>query len=278
MSKIEPLPARESLTITQAIPVKAVPVGNTHLRKPDGWPAVMHWPPKRVSDAIRNGTLNEGNAHKFQEYYDKYAQLTVRQAERFGAHLRRRSSRNEDVRDFIFFKKKKRFGYDDTRNHDHVAWAFILDPNADFQSSYNQTVMSIGRSSLTTIDGGKVRVTENGLTVKTYSPMAAQVIVEEALARGWDHINVTGSRKLVEEVIKQAKAQGLAVNARVTWGPFGMKTPVDSMRYSMESMGMDQAAHEELADLGKQLAAPDKEGGSQPEVKVEKSGDDISLV
>lgn len=272
MSVLENLPSKFSLVVTPQKDPDGMRVGNAFLSKPDGWPAVMIWPPKRVRDAVKRGQITEDNAHKFQDYYNKYAQLSKRHAEKFEQHLKDHAVPTEDSRRLLMFRMKKRLGYDNTRNHNHIAWAFILDPNGDFRGAYDQSIASMGRTTLTTLDGGRIAASEKSIRVMRNSEMTAQVLVEEALARGWTHINIEGGPVMVAKVMQQAKARGLEVNGIIRRAPWGLKTPFDKKVFTMETMGIDKESFEELADLQKKLADDTSAKPRKPDVQVKDAG------
>lgn len=276
MSHIEKLPTKFSLVLSNANPEPKedlIHVGNSVIKKPDGWPTVMVWPPKRLRDAVRNNQLKEDKVPDIQRYYDKYALLTRKSADRFEEHLKDHSVNSEDKKNVLMFKMKKRFPYDGTRNHNHIAWAFILDPNGDFRASYDQSISSMGRTTLTTLDGGRISASEKSIRILSHSEMTADVLVEEALARGWTHISIAGGPVMVEQVMRKAKARGLEVRGVIRKAPWGIKLPADREVFSMETVGVDKESIQELSKLNHKMneETPDK-AVRRDEIDVADSG------
>lgn len=190
------------------------------LERPKNWPAMMSWPPKIVRDAIRDGKLNESNIPQFQAYYDRYAEKTVERAAKLRQHLERDASRNEDFKRVALFKKKKRFNYDGEAPHEHIGFASLLDPHGDHLSAYEKTVISWGRTSMSTQDGGKVVISKDRLRVPRVTEQSMKAMVLEAASRGWDTIEAKGDPKFVKALVALGQQHGIRVEATVYRFPF----------------------------------------------------------
>lgn len=270
MNKMKQIPDHMSLSVVEPADREYAWINEkTKIEKPDGWPAVMSWPPKKLRDRIRDGKVNEDNVHKVKAYYDEYARLVGDQSEKILQHMRNNPSLNEDQRRIPFFRAKRRLGYDNTRNQRHIAWAMLLDPNGDYMSVYNQSVMSYGRTSMTLMDGGKVDANEKNVVVHKVSPMAAQLVVEEAMARGWGSIKVSGTSDFVNGVLKHAQARGLAVDATVMMDRFGL---FPRKIKTMETLGVNKEAKMRLSELADQMGRED--APPKPKEEVHNSGDE----
>lgn len=282
MNEYTPIPANRSLTIpkTQALVRRhyedvaqevalAETVKEIGLSKPKNWPEIMSWPPRTLRDAMKAGKLTEETLPKFQAYYDKYADKTVERARKLRAHLERDESRNEDLKRGLLFLKKKRFDYDGQAIHEHMGWAMLLDPHGDYSASYQKMVASWGRTTMTTLDGGKVRIHEDRLVVSKPSEAAIRIMVEEAAARGWDTLSGCGDKKFVAEMMKVANQHGIRVEMTVLKGPFGLfGRKVESNVPILKDKGMVQELGMLRQELAADLGAPTVK---KPALKVEAS-------
>lgn len=230
------------------------------LTRPKNWPEVMAWPPRTLRDAMKAGKINEENLPKFQAYYDKYADKTVERARKLRAHLERDESRNEDRERRMLFSRKKRFDYDGQALHEHIGWAMLLDPHGDHAGAYQKIASGWGRTTMSTLDGGKLRIEGDRLVVKKTSEGSIRLMVEEAAARGWDTISGCGDPKFVAEVMKVANQHGIRVEMTVLRGPFGL---FGRKVESNVPMSKDKEMIQELGSIRQELVA----GLGAPDVK-----------
>lgn len=190
------------------------------LTKPANWPSVMAWPPATVREAIRQGKLTRQNSSKFQAYYDKYAEKTVDRAKKLAKHLETNQSLNEDVSSILFMRRKKKFDRLMGNLHENIGWAMLLDPHGEHANAYESMVMSWGRSSITTVDGGKIKTRDGSLQITKMSEQAIRMMVQEASARGWETMQIRGDAKFVQAVMSVAKESGMKVEATVMRFPY----------------------------------------------------------
>lgn len=279
MSKIEPIPTMNNLVIYEKKPAQEPSLtASVGMSKPENWPAVMAWPPKRLAVGIKNRSVNSENAGKFQAYYEKYAEKTLSQSRRFmeevakNRHIDEDLSRNHNAL-FRRIRIKKRFDYDETTRHNHVTWASALDPNGEYMSPFNKFVSSYGLTTARTVDGGEVNTTVSSLNVRTWSDQAAALMIEEALARGWESVTIRGNAKFVNAMMKQAKARGLAVEGKIDrFGGLLAGLGARTVK-SMDVMPLDVQAHKELDELLKEINAEEEAQKQEPEMVADSDED-----
>lgn len=166
--------------------------------RPKHWPPHMSWPPSSVRKAMDSMTPGERD------------QVIKGLQERSEA-MRLRSKQIHDW--FVERGNRTRL----RRPVDHptygVMFASMLSPSG-IDSSLTSSVLSWGHRRVTTQDGGIVAASENGIRAVKATQQAAQVLVMEARARGWDCIDVTGTSEFKRMVAMAAQQYGMPVYSR----------------------------------------------------------------
>jgi len=103
-----------------------------------------------------------------------------------------------------------------------IRFAMLLNPDpANITRLRTAPVAAWGHDQLITLDGGRIRAREGELVVTSPSAQAAQMIVMEAKARGWETLRVSGNNDFCNAVKRAAKEAGLGaiIHRR---GPLGL--------------------------------------------------------
>jgi hypothetical protein len=91
-----------------------------------------------------------------------------------------------------------------------IKFAMLLNPDpANITRLRTAPVASWGHDQLITLDGGRIRAREGELIVTSVSAQAAQMLVMEAKARGWETIKISGHNEFCSAVKAAAKQAGL---------------------------------------------------------------------
>lgn len=260
MSYIEPIPNSRAVTITRrhemGTPNETFEL--PHLVRPKNWPSVMAWPPARYEEALKAGKVDMETLPRFQAYFDAYADRSVKQAKRFNANKNEVNTIREDRQRGLRALRRK-LPIREMNTHEGLAWAFMLDPNGDFRGGFDQSVRTMGDSTLTTLDGGKMDAGVNTFVVYRNTDMTARIAIDEAKARGWTKLTVSGSRKNVEKIMALAKASGIEVEGQFTTRLVGIGAPLYKKAAGLgKGIGIDMEAREELMGIASILDAPTK--------------------
>jgi hypothetical protein len=166
--------------------------------RPKHWPPHMTWPPASVREAMEAMTPAERD-EVIKGLRERSAAMRLRSKQIHEWLVQRGSS-----------PKLKRPA--DHASHG-VMFASLLSPKG-VDSSLSSTVLSWGHTRVTTQDGGIVAASERGIRAIKASQQAALVLVMEARARGWDSIDVTGTREFKRMVATAAQQYGIPVYSR----------------------------------------------------------------
>jgi len=91
-----------------------------------------------------------------------------------------------------------------------VRFAMLLNPDpANVTRLRTAPVAAWGHDRLITLDGGRIRARDNELIVTSISAQAAQMLVMEAKARGWETLRVSGDNEFCAAVKRAAKEAGM---------------------------------------------------------------------
>lgn len=106
--------------------------------------------------------------------------------------------------------------------HYGIRFAVLLNPDPDHLNLLRQApVAAWGHDTLRTQDGGRIRASDDEIRVTSVSMQAAQLMVMEAKARGWEVLRVSGTNEFCAAVKRACKEQG--VGAIITRrGPLGL--------------------------------------------------------
>jgi hypothetical protein len=106
--------------------------------------------------------------------------------------------------------------------HYGILFASLLNPSPDNLNRLQQSpVAAWGHDTVRTLDGGRVQASRDEIRALSVTAQAAQVIVMEAKARGWETLRISGDNEFCAAVKRACKEQGMgAVITRR--GPLGL--------------------------------------------------------
>lgn len=88
-----------------------------------------------------------------------------------------------------------------TDPHKHIKWALLLDPHLRPDDPKFKPIARFGHDVLRTRDGATLVAKGDELFVARFSnptKQAAMLLIREAIERGWDQINITGTREFCQ--------------------------------------------------------------------------------
>jgi hypothetical protein len=106
--------------------------------------------------------------------------------------------------------------------HYGILFASLLNPSPDNLNRLQQSpVAAWGHDTVRTLDGGRVQASRDEIRALSVTAQAAQVIVMEAKARGWETLRISGDNEFCAAVKRACKEQGMgAIITRR--GPLGL--------------------------------------------------------
>lgn len=159
-----------------------------------------------------SGTMRLNEEAQMRRAARRDAAIQERNENQIKHDKRKTSIKAEDIADLDLYE-------------DHfygIKFAMLLNPDpANITRLRTAPVASWGHDQLITLDGGRIRAREGELVVTSVSAQAAQMLVMEAKARGWETIRVSGHNEFCSAVKAAAKQAGLGaiIHRR---GPLGI--------------------------------------------------------
>lgn len=226
-------------------------LGDLEIRMPPNWPEFMPFPSDADLRALRREGVTVEMIRGFEEMKQRQAdemQVRARQINDwiFGSgdmklnqphQMARSRNRTEAIRK----RSKPIEGIDqkiapsdvgDVTDeelykdlHYGILFASLLSSNPDHLNRLaGAQVAAWGHDRLRTMDGGQVRATPEELVVLTVSMQAAEMLVLEAKARGWETLQVSGDNEFCAAVKRACKQNGMGAIIRrrgmLGFGPF----------------------------------------------------------
>lgn len=200
-----------------------------------------------------DGTLNE--KQRVARMKNREEAMRKRSADKSGKKDKKNRPDPQEITDEELYKDR----------HCGIRFATLLNPSPDHLNQLRQApVASWGHDTARTLDGGRVHVSGDEIRALTVSGQAAQLIVMEAKARGWETLRISGDNEFCAAVKRACKEQGMgAIITRR--GPLGLG-PFSKPEYVMprlpDSLGPQMPDPEQRR---KQQAAPsdDKEAADK---------------
>jgi hypothetical protein len=236
-----------------------------------------------------DGTLNE--KQRLARMKNREEAIKKRSADKNGKEDKNNRPDSQEITDEELYKDR----------HYGIRFATLLNPSPDHLNQLRKApIAAWGHDMARTLDGGRVRVSGDEIRAVTVSAQAAQLIVMEAKARGWETLRISGDNEFCAAVKQACKEQGMgAIITRrgpLGLGPFskpehimpripdslGPQMPDAEQRSKQQAApAADQEAADKLlgdgatADKGKSPPAPSDGNGDQPPEKGEDASDDL---
>lgn len=224
------------------------------IKKPAVWPAFIEFPSKRDLEAIRvaeeKGKLDDERKDKFNEHFERMSLLMQQRARQIDGWI---TAENDEIlkqekNSFGIFRsyvkkdlnalRKERDEFEEQRQEAlrkgeetpvrdpffDVKWAVLLDPHASPDDPRFAQVARWGNRTATMIDGGSLRVDDDGMHVPhgdDGSEMAGKMAVLEAMERGWTSIDIAGSEEFVKGAREAAIQAGMGAKITTYYGFIG---------------------------------------------------------
>ena len=200
-----------------------------------------------------DGTLNE--KQRLARLKNREEAMNKRSAGKDGKKDKNNRPDPQEITDEELYKDR----------HYGIRFATLLNPSPDHLNQLQKApVASWGHDTVRTLDGGRVRVSGDEIRALTVTGQAAQLMVMEAKARGWETLRISGDNEFCAAVKRACKEQGMgAIITRR--GPLGLG-PFSKPEYVMprlpDSLGPQMPDTEQRR---KQQAAPsdDKEAADK---------------
>lgn len=218
------------------------------IQRPDIWPSFIEFPSKRDLAAIQaaedSGDLDEKAKADFNEHFARLSILMQMRSEQLDqwiigenkildqGRIRTTTYFSSSIRRNLrsLTKERAKAARLDDGNvvrpvdpfHD-IKWAVALDPYASTDDPRFAFVSRWGHSSLETYDGGTVTATDDEIYVpsgKVATAQAAQIMVQEAIERGWTYLDVNTDVSFGREL--KAACQKAGLGAKISYGSFGL--------------------------------------------------------
>lgn len=219
------------------------------LRRPVPWPEFMPYPTDEELRLLSQEHVTREMMDGFEEAKQRLADLMVVRAEEINdwifrsgtmklneeAQMRRARNRDVALQRMDAGSKKNfhkpgadRSAVEPTQDQLYgdpffgIKFACLLNPDPEHLNKMRQApVTSWGHDQLITMDGGRLRLREGEIIVTSVSLQAAQMLVMEAKARGWETLRVSGDNEFCAAVKRAAKEVGLGaiIHRR---GPLGI--------------------------------------------------------
>jgi hypothetical protein len=200
-----------------------------------------------------DGTLNE--KQRVARMKNREEAMNKRSAGKDGKKNKNNRPDPQEITDEELYKDR----------HYGIRFATLLNPSPDHLNQLQKApVASWGHDTVRTLDGGRVCVSGDEIRALTVTGQAAQLMVMEAKARGWETLRISGDNEFCAAVKRACKEQGMgAIITRR--GPLGLG-PFSKPEYIMprlpDSLGPQMPDPEQRR---KQQAAPsdDKEAADK---------------
>lgn len=218
------------------------------IQRPDIWPPFIEFPTKRDLAAIQaaedSGDLDEKAKENFNEHFARLSILMQMRSEQLDQWIIGENKILDEgrIKTTTYFsssirrnlrsltqERAKAARLDDGSVvrpvdpfHD-IKWAVALDPYASTDDPRFAFVSRWGHSSLETFDGGTVTATDDEIYVpsgKAATAQAAQIMVQEAIERGWTYLDVNTDVSFGREL--KAACQKAGLGAKISYGSFGL--------------------------------------------------------
>ena len=177
--------------------------------RPRRWPVMMSWPPHREVEILNRPDVTTEMRRKF------FAELLAREEKMM--------KRADVIHDWIAthggpigWKEKRRLDALKTDPHNGIRWATLLDAKSSAHA-VTAAASRWGHSQCETIDGGRLRATDDGVRVSKATKQAIDLAIREGIARGWSTFEFKGNRKFVELAIQACREAN--VEATITLNP-----------------------------------------------------------
>jgi len=281
------LPARPSVESQREIQAfRRRLVGDLELKTPLNWPEHMMIPTYEESRVLQHPNTTPENIRAWEEEKQRAADAMEARAKELNAWIfsfgdmrlnekhQMARSKNRDA------AIKKRTASIDGKEaisspasspeitdeelykdrHYGILFASLLNPSPDHLNRLQQApVAAWGHDIVRTLDGGRVKASRDEIRALTVTAQAAQVIVMEAKARGWETFRISGDNEFCAAVKRACKEQGMgAIITRR--GPLGLG-PFSRPEYIMprlpQSLGPQMPDPEQRR---KEQGAPTEDG------------------
>lgn len=200
------------------------------IQRPDNWPKLMHWPPKKLLDSARRSPFAQAEIDAANSYFSRVADVM-----------------NQHARDYVVpeMEKQERLAFDLPRNPNEynakdayyersaedraedIKWMSLLEMGVSGPNPVHDHVRRWTRDTMEMHDGSLLKAKGDFLEVKRFGDANQAIIamVAEAKARGWPTIEARGNKKFCEAIIKAAHDANMAVEVTLPGRYFGLKKP-----------------------------------------------------
>lgn len=223
-------------------------IGDLEVRRPANWPDFMTFPTYAELRALQRPEITPEEIRDFEEFKQGQADemeararelnawifsfgdgrmnarhLKARDRNRDAALLKRAQPisksdddlsppRPEDVTDQELYKDR----------HYGIRFGLLLKSgNEQLEQLRQLPVAAWGHDMIRTLDGGRIRATDDEIRITTVSMQAAHLMVMEAKARGWETIRVSGDNEFCAAIKQACKENGMGAIIKRR-GPLGL--------------------------------------------------------
>lgn len=222
-------------------------LGGIDIARPINWPEFMTYPTDLELRELTRGELTPERVRQFEQAKQVQADLMEARAKEINdwiftygtmalnerAQMRRARNRDAALRkrsigpggERIADQEVDRDVTDEELYRDRfygIRFALLLNPDPDHLNRLKAApVAAWGHDQLRTMDGGRIQARGDELVVRSVSLQAAQLLVMEARARGWETLRVSGDNEFCAAVKRAAKEAGMGaiIHRR---GPLGI--------------------------------------------------------
>lgn len=177
--------------------------------RPKHWPVMMTWPNQRDMDTLCRADVTTEQRRKYFDEQLLREEKMMKRADQIHDWIMTHGGKLDSDR-------KKYLENLKLEPHNGIRWATLLDAKHSAHAS-TATVMRWGHTQVETLDGGRLRATDNGVKVKMATKQAIDLAIREGIARGWSTFEFKGNRKFVELAIQACREQN--VEATITLNP-----------------------------------------------------------
>lgn len=194
--------------------------------RPENWPDFMAWPRARDIILLKPVMNDEAKIAAYLADCQKQADLMQERARTLDAWLRGsplasdleraakaralRKARDVEEREFLRGPLAK-----GPTPHNNIHWACLVagNPNSHIAT---RSVTAWSHMTARTADGGVVVATKDYVNVRRATEESVRLMVQEMIARGYNHIDAQGSKAYCELVRKYAQLAGISASVQRT--------------------------------------------------------------
>lgn len=177
--------------------------------RPNRWPVMMSWPPRRDVEILNREDVTPAQRAKY------FAELMAREQAMM--------KRADKIHEWILThggpasrRDKKHLERLATDPYNGIRWATLLDAKASAHAS-TAAVARWSHTGCETIDGGKVRATDAGVRVTKATKQSIDMAIREGIARGWNTFEFKGNREFVKLAVQACREAN--IEATITLNP-----------------------------------------------------------